>query len=94
MTEMDYDDIDLLAPSNPAQFYASSAPVVNVPPTKNPELQSLRRSSRARRSLTVEIAEPGPRKRTLSASALQNSASTNAKKKIRLDEKKAVRAFL
>lgn len=89
MTEMDYDDIDMLTPSNPAQFYASIAAVVNVRP--NLEIQSLRRSTRPRRSLNIEITKTESRKRTLSTSALQNSTSANTKKKIRLDEKKAVR---
>ena len=96
MAEMDYDDIDLLTPTDPAQFYASSAPVVNVLPTSlsNTELQSIRRSGRACRSLNAEITKAKPRKRTLSTSALQNSASTNPTKKIKLDKKKAVRALL
>lgn len=92
MAENDYDDLDLLAPVNPTLFYASNTPAINVPP--NPEPPNLRRSTRARQSLNVTTAKKAPRKRTLSTSALQNTSATNVTKKIRLDEKKLVRAGL
>jgi hypothetical protein len=88
VTNMNCDDIDVLTP---AQFYASSAPVVNVLP--NPDIQTLRRSTRARPSLGVAMKKTQPRKRTLSASALQNSTPAHALKKTKLDEKKVVRVF-
>jgi hypothetical protein len=91
MAEIDYDDMDLLTTINPTLFYASSTPVINVP--RNHEAQNLRRSTRARQSPSVTTAQEAPRKRTLSTSALHNTAVTNATKKIRLDEKKLVRAM-
>lgn len=85
MIEMDYDKNHM----TPTQFYASNTPVVNIP--FNPELQNLRRSTRGRQSLNFAVTKTEPRKRTLSTSALVNSMSTNPTKKIRLDDKKAVR---
>lgn len=72
---------------SPSLFYASSAPVLKVS-TDQPA--KLRRSLRPRQSLRSATPEPRPRKRTLSTSALQNNTNSNAAKKLKLDERKAV----
>lgn len=64
--------------------------------------ESLRRSARERKTRVVSgvapltvPADPAPRKRTLSVSALQNGAhaAQSAAKKQKMDEKKAVRCY-
>ncbi|KAF5367362.1 hypothetical protein D9615_010278 [Tricholomella constricta] len=81
MADADYDELDLLSSINPDVFYASKSP---SPPKPGP-----RRSLRPRQSLPAGAHKPMQRKRTLSTSALGNSAQKSAAKKVRVDEKKA-----
>jgi len=91
-----HDELDLVSAVDPTFFYASSSPSTQVDNQESPapseETEGRRRSLRPRRPV-VKIAPSveKPRKRTISTSGIDTRLQKLALKKIKLDEKKAVR---
>ena len=91
-----HDEIDFLSTVDSTSFYASSSPSTLVDGRESPApsegTETRRRSLRARRPV-VKLAPSveKARKRTISTSGIDTKLQKLALKKIKLDEKKAVR---
>lgn len=89
-TDSDHDELDILTPMNDAESSCTSNTSA-LPSRESSHRPAPRRSLRPRQSIERVAPSSIPRKRALSAAAIEGKTRDIALKKIKLDEKKAVR---